>query len=61
MLLTILRLLASPISRMQTRNPFQRHPSYEAAAPSFEFSPTWPSPAAVPLPLPTPDELLEMS
>ncbi|PCH38262.1 hypothetical protein WOLCODRAFT_136138 [Wolfiporia cocos MD-104 SS10] len=64
--------LASPVSRMHTRNPFQRHPSYEAAlsgvfrplsvSPAPTPAPTSPSaavalsPATVPLPLPTPDE-----
>ncbi|KAH9842825.1 uncharacterized protein C8Q71DRAFT_734711 [Rhodofomes roseus] len=63
--------LASPVSRTHTRNPFQRHPSYENAiagifrplsASPGPLSPGSPaivsmSPAAVPLPLPTPDEL----
>ncbi|KZT69004.1 hypothetical protein DAEQUDRAFT_727181 [Daedalea quercina L-15889] len=63
--------LASPVSRTHTRNPFQRHPSYENAiagilrplsaspGPLSPGSPTMVamSPAAVPLPLPTPDEL----
>jgi hypothetical protein len=34
--------VASPISRMQTRNPFQRHPSYEM--PSSPTSPLAPTP-----------------
>jgi len=59
--------LASPVSRAHTRNPFQRHPTYEAAfngllrplsaspgpLPSANVAL---SPSAVPLPLPTPDE-----
>ncbi|EPT05972.1 hypothetical protein FOMPIDRAFT_1021107 [Fomitopsis schrenkii] len=63
--------LASPVSRSHTRNPFQRHPSYENAIVGIlrpmsmspgPLSPGSPamvamSPAAVPLPLPTPDEL----
>ncbi|GBE82343.1 hypothetical protein SCP_0407270 [Sparassis crispa] len=61
--------LASPVSRMHTRNPFQRHPSYDSAVifrpPSASPSPspspmaTALSPAAIPLPLPTPDEVME--
>ncbi|KAI9458026.1 hypothetical protein F5148DRAFT_1221490 [Russula earlei] len=51
--------LASPISRIHTRNPFQRHASYEA---SFVPAPYLPqdralSPASVALPSPTPSEL----
>jgi len=57
--------LGSPVSRMQTRNPFQRHPSYEVnvaglLGPPSALSPSPTSslnPAAVPLPLPTPDEM----
>ncbi|KAI0709082.1 hypothetical protein C8Q76DRAFT_799113 [Earliella scabrosa] len=57
--------LGSPVSRMQTRNPFQRHPSYETHVagllgppPPSSPSPTLGlSPAAIPLPLPTPDEI----
>jgi len=53
---------ASPISRLQTRNPFQRHPSYEPTAPHYSPMNTSPlSPAAVPLPLPTPDEMIQVS
>ncbi|KAH9951315.1 hypothetical protein B0H21DRAFT_718427 [Amylocystis lapponica] len=60
--------LASPVSRSHTRNPFQRHPSYDGPA-SAMFHPgstdpsppspmlIAPSPAAIPLPLPTADEL----
>ncbi|EGN96079.1 hypothetical protein SERLA73DRAFT_185611 [Serpula lacrymans var. lacrymans S7.3] len=58
--------LASPISRMHTRNPFQRQPSYEVALTSFisssrsspSVASTPISPATVPLPLPTTDEML---
>ncbi|CCL99153.1 uncharacterized protein FIBRA_01168 [Fibroporia radiculosa] len=60
--------LASPVSRTQTRNPFQRHPSYDTAFTgllgplSLSPSPSLPvaialSPSTVPLPLPTPDEV----
>ena len=50
---------------MQTRNPFHRHPSYDAGVagllrppPALSPSPTLAlSPAAIPLPLPTPDEM----
>ncbi|KAF8894465.1 hypothetical protein BD779DRAFT_1668976 [Infundibulicybe gibba] len=49
-------LLSSPISRMHTRNPFLRHVSNQSPG---LMSPL--SPAAVPLPLPTPDELAEIS
>lgn len=43
---------------MHTRNPFQRQRSYpELMSPSPLASI---SPAAIPLPLPTPDEMLEM-
>ena len=51
---------------MNTRNPFQRHPSYDSTvvglirpASALSPSPTLSSltPAAVPLPLPTPDEM----
>lgn len=53
---------SSPISRLHTRNPFQRHPSYEIAlAGLLPSSPSPLSPAAIPLPLPTPDEMIEMS
>jgi len=48
-------VLSSPISRMHTRNPFQRHASNQS--PGY-MSPL--SPAAVPLPLPTPDEMIDM-
>ena len=61
-LLFLIRLIpfpASPISRLHTRNPFQRHPSYEITAPPTGLSPPAPSPSAIPLPLPTPDELIE--
>ena len=47
--------LASPISRMQTRNPFQRHPSYEMSS-----SPTPSlSPIVDPLPLSPLNEVAE--
>ena len=62
-LLFLIRLIpspASPISRLHTRNPFQRHPSYEINAPPTGLSPLAPSPSAIPLPLPTPDELIEV-
>ena len=57
--------VGSPVSRMPTRNPFQRHPSYETHVagllgppPPSSPSPTLGlSPAAIPLPLPTPDEI----
>ncbi|KAI0748013.1 hypothetical protein C8Q80DRAFT_1169598 [Daedaleopsis nitida] len=57
--------LGSPVSRMQTRNPFQRHPSYDVNVvgllgppPAMSPSPTMAlSPAAIPLPSPTPDEM----
>ncbi|KAF8163158.1 hypothetical protein B0H34DRAFT_794900 [Crassisporium funariophilum] len=46
-------LLSSPISRMHTRNPFQKN--------SDNRSPILlsPNPATVPLPLPTPDEFVD--
>ncbi|TFK55182.1 hypothetical protein OE88DRAFT_1653909 [Heliocybe sulcata] len=47
-------VLSSPVSRFQTRNPFQRHASYEVA--STEAGHPM-SPARVPLPSPTPTEL----
>jgi len=52
-------VLSSPISRTNTRNPFQRHATYPMTS---NFTPLpMPlvslSPAAIPLPLPTPDEL----
>ncbi|OCH95503.1 hypothetical protein OBBRIDRAFT_767219 [Obba rivulosa] len=59
--------LASPVSRVHTRNPFQRHPSYDTAfagllgqrSPACSPAPMASalSPAAIPLPLPTPDEM----
>jgi len=53
-------VLSSPISRMHTRNPFQRHPSYPMNPSPGPVSPMSPlSPAAIPLPLPTPDEFIE--
>jgi len=58
--------LSSPISR--ARNPFLRHPSYDIALSGINFSQPSPpiisatpmSPAAVPLPIPTPDELIKV-
>ncbi|KAH9946227.1 uncharacterized protein BXZ73DRAFT_95728 [Epithele typhae] len=55
--------LGSPVSRVHTRNPFQRHPSYDGAVAGLLGPPLSPSPAqsltpaAIPLPLPTPDEM----
>ncbi|KAI0781047.1 hypothetical protein BD413DRAFT_464539 [Trametes elegans] len=57
--------LGSPVSRMQTRNPFQRHQAYENGVvgllgPPSATSPSPSSmlpPAAIPLPSPTPDEM----
>ena len=52
--------IASPISRIHTRNPFQRHASYEAPFASGAYSPSQDrnlSPAAIALPSPTPSEL----
>ncbi|KAF5387073.1 hypothetical protein D9615_001645 [Tricholomella constricta] len=49
-------ILSSPISRNHTRNPFLRHASNQSPG---VISPL--SPAAIPLPLPTPDEIMEMS
>ncbi|KAF8226881.1 hypothetical protein L208DRAFT_1424918 [Tricholoma matsutake] len=48
-------VLSSPISRTHTRNPFLRHPSNQSPR---NISPL--SPAAIPLPLPTPDEMIEV-
>ncbi|KAF9001905.1 hypothetical protein BDQ17DRAFT_1357695 [Cyathus striatus] len=48
-------VLSSPISRMHTRNPFMKHVTSQSPSPVLNLSP-----AAVPLPLPTPDELLEI-
>lgn len=45
---------ASPISRTHTRNPFLRNPSNHSPGP---ISPL--SPAAIPLPLPTADEMMD--
>jgi len=58
--------LSSPISR--ARNPFLRHPSYDIAITGIHFSQPSPptvsatpmSPATVPLPMPTPDELIKV-
>ncbi|KAI0313082.1 hypothetical protein OF83DRAFT_1176020 [Amylostereum chailletii] len=57
--------LASPVSRYQTRNPFQRNASYEVSFRPNAFSPQPmrtgsaipASPSMVPLPPPTPSEL----
>lgn len=63
----ITHTLSSPISR--ARNPFLRHPSYDTALSGISnFSQSSPpitsatpmSPAAVPLPVPTPDELIKV-
>ncbi|TRM62699.1 hypothetical protein BD626DRAFT_569840 [Schizophyllum amplum] len=48
-------VLSSPVSRKQTRNPFQRHYADASPSPSVALSP-----AAIPLPLPTPEEMLEI-
>jgi len=62
--------LSSPVSRMHTRNPWQRHPSYEIAftglIPSSRSSPSALSPvplspSTVPLPPPTPGEIIEVA
>ncbi|KAJ7074257.1 hypothetical protein C8F01DRAFT_1242520 [Mycena amicta] len=47
-------VLSSPISRIHTRNPFNRH----ILASPGPVSPITLSPAAIPLPLPTPEELI---
>ncbi|KAI0282205.1 hypothetical protein BGY98DRAFT_956279 [Russula aff. rugulosa BPL654] len=51
--------LASPISRIHTRNPFQRHTSYETSLVPAPYLPQDRalSPASVALPSPTPSEL----
>ena len=49
--------LASPVSRMHTRNPFLRHSDDRSPVPCAPSAPL--TPAAVPLPLPTPDELVD--
>ncbi|KAF8840975.1 hypothetical protein BDN67DRAFT_996458 [Paxillus ammoniavirescens] len=61
------QVLASPISRIHTRNPFPRHASQDFTLPTILPSPSSPamtstplSPAAVPLPTPSPDETLEV-
>jgi len=54
-------VLSSPISRMHTRNPFQRHSSNPGPVSPGPVSPIALSPAAIPLPLPTPDEMIEIS
>ncbi|KAL4269396.1 hypothetical protein AB1N83_003029 [Pleurotus pulmonarius] len=57
-------MISSPISRTNTRNPFHRHPSYDSplilplpTTPSPQRPSSVLSPAAIPLPLPTPDEI----
>lgn len=59
-------LTASPVSRVHTRNPFQRHSSYDNAVAGFfhQRSASTPSPlgltlspSIIPLPSPTPDEM----
>jgi hypothetical protein len=58
------QVLASPISRMQTRNPFPRHAAHDITLSPIHSSPTMAStpisPAIVPLPAPSPDETLEV-
>lgn len=55
---------ASPISRVQTRNPFPRHAAHDITLSPIRSSPTMAStpisPAIVPLPAPSPDETLEV-
>jgi len=54
-------VLSSPISRTNTRNPFQRYATYPMVSSPGAFTPLpcrATSPAAIPLPLPSPDELL---
>ncbi|KAJ6488600.1 hypothetical protein C8R47DRAFT_1126246 [Mycena vitilis] len=53
-------VLSSPISRMHTRNPFQRHSSYPGQVSPGPMSPMSLSPAAIPLPLPTAEEMIEI-
>ncbi|EKM82805.1 hypothetical protein AGABI1DRAFT_118238 [Agaricus bisporus var. burnettii JB137-S8] len=48
-------VLSSPVSRMHTRNPFLRHAALQSPTPVVPLSP-----AAIPLPTPTPDELLDL-
>ncbi|KAG6379110.1 hypothetical protein JVT61DRAFT_11547 [Boletus reticuloceps] len=55
------QVLASPISRMQTRNPFPRYAAHDLSLSPICSSPTTPvTPAAVPLPAPSPEETLEV-
>jgi len=58
------QVLASPISRMHTRNPFPRHAAHDITLSPIHSSPTMTStpisPAAIPLPAPSPDETLEV-
>ncbi|KAG9318275.1 hypothetical protein JVU11DRAFT_359 [Chiua virens] len=54
------QVLASPISRMQTRNPFPRHAAHDITLSPIRSSPTMAStpvsPATIPLPAPSPNE-----
>ncbi|KDQ60658.1 hypothetical protein JAAARDRAFT_557124 [Jaapia argillacea MUCL 33604] len=54
-------ILSSPVSRWHTRNPFQRQPSYEPPLGLIRSASTSSaravSPAMIPLPSPTPEEL----
>ncbi|KIY74397.1 hypothetical protein CYLTODRAFT_439293 [Cylindrobasidium torrendii FP15055 ss-10] len=54
-------VISSPVSRTNTRNPFQRHASYQLSLTPSPARSTPLSPAAVPLPLPTPDENADAS
>ncbi|KAJ3862756.1 hypothetical protein EV359DRAFT_44514 [Lentinula novae-zelandiae] len=54
-------VLSSPISRNNTRNPFQRHVTHPIISSPRLLTPSplsCLSPAAIPLPLPSPDELV---
>ena len=55
---------ASPISRVQTRNPFPRHAAHDITLSPIRSSPTMAStptsPAGVPLPAASPDETVEV-
>ncbi|PBK77642.1 hypothetical protein ARMSODRAFT_946485 [Armillaria solidipes] len=50
---------ASPISRTNTRNPFQRQRQLAITPSPTVVNSLQLSPTAIPLPLPTPDEVLE--
>ncbi|KAK0240609.1 hypothetical protein EDD85DRAFT_825931 [Armillaria nabsnona] len=52
-------ILSSPISRTNTRNPFQRQRQLAITPSPTVVNSLQLSPAAIPLPLPTPDEVLE--